>query len=227
MSTATLTSETTLEITGKTYTVISSTNAQTRIQSQADDKVYDIEVCGERLECNCADFVNRRKGLPGQSACKHIQAVVDAGLMAQPIFRPEIPAPGLVEFNTKELKTALGILGKVAPKPNRCPKPILCNALFTTNTEGVPCLEATNLDCSVRFKLTSNGQEYNGAALVPVHKVADLLKSHKGDTSSLDLQHGSIRVNKSVAIEAPSDRDTRIFLAGILPPIISLSESAL
>ena len=45
------------------------------------DKVYDVTEGPDRNTCNCPDFAYRHAALPYSVGCKHVVALVDAGLI--------------------------------------------------------------------------------------------------------------------------------------------------
>jgi hypothetical protein len=66
-------------ISGKTYDVEPIASDTFRLTFA--DKVYDVTE-GERTTCNCPDWTYRHADLPYSEGCKHIRAIVAAGLVS-------------------------------------------------------------------------------------------------------------------------------------------------
>lgn len=73
----------TIQIGGKSYEVEPIASDTFRLTS--GDKVYDVTEAPDRNSCNCPDWTYRHASLPYSKGCKHVRALVDAGIVAEAV----------------------------------------------------------------------------------------------------------------------------------------------
>jgi hypothetical protein len=72
-----------ITIKGALYTATQLGVEWVRVESAKGD-VYDVTRVNGRVSCDCCDYRYRHTELPYSDGCKHVKAVVEAGLVKPP-----------------------------------------------------------------------------------------------------------------------------------------------